>query len=697
MGSSLLRASTIFGRDMRHHFDFHERNETRDVFPILDRLNLPYYHPITNFYTNGYVVDGEEFTVAPPLDIPADYKYIFKFNMYEKSRTKYGKDKWGEFVFEGLEGTIGHWRKLEDGVYEYTPLDDILAIDKFYLNYRDTTTNTVTKLVGTLKQQFYVVSVTHFDDHKDGTSNYNDVEKAFIGTVGKTPSATLSNSGMKINSYNSGSSPYLSYAIGKFKVPQDGDYTFYIKDDDRGMLYMSENELTGNPNTDKDYLIIKNNNEVSDYSKSRSHVFANITAGTIYHFVLVCYNTGGSGYASIDYKFEYENIKDVLNNWVVNIQATEENYYKSEYVPEFYDIPDINKWRGPYIRHIDTTDILVYKAPESQPNPTRYPSYLFDALTDSAHTFVSYWFGKFAPFPHVYEWDCKREIEFTMLNFISSVNEKMNSYIEFAVSDDNETFCTNYSHFYAGQHVTGDPPLEFDTPIRGRYFRLTVFNNTEKWAGNNRGGSSISEIFLGDKISDNLKFIIPATHTKIRMSQNVKKTRAGLYFNGYGYEGEAGSTYKCTFPKGTKQFVVIGDKFENMGDADILIDGSKAGTIDKSISLEDSMSLKYSTSSYRSYYFISPQLDESREHTFSMTVTSGKIVFAGFVSNVETLNSSPDDGQDAGKGDKGKEIGVTIGIVIGVIVVVAIVVGVIIFVIKNRSHVEDSDNDTMVI
>lgn len=75
IGAEMLRASKVFNRNLRYHWNFHSSSDAditkvnSNTLKVLEEMNLKPFHPVTNIYAVGSVVDGKEFITARPYQL----------------------------------------------------------------------------------------------------------------------------------------------------------------------------------------------------------------------------------------------------------------------------------------------------------------------------------------------------------------------------------------------------------------------------------------------------------------------------------------------------------------------------------------------------------------------------------------------------------------------------------------------------
>lgn len=112
---------------MRYNWNFHSTTDeelnksTGDTFKALEEMHLKPFHPVTNVYAVGNVVDGEEFYTARPCQINPWEQVI---NLSSEMVQRENKERFGDFEFHSAifeEGRSEAWKEQTKGAYLMTP------------------------------------------------------------------------------------------------------------------------------------------------------------------------------------------------------------------------------------------------------------------------------------------------------------------------------------------------------------------------------------------------------------------------------------------------------------------------------------------------------------------------------------------------------------------------------------------------
>ncbi|OHT12329.1 hypothetical protein TRFO_17918 [Tritrichomonas foetus] len=646
-GAALLRFGKIFGFDCSGHFEFYQIGvKNQAALDAIKKLNLTPFHPVANFYTSGFVVNGEEFTTCYPFDIPYGQPYVFPFK--NLTGTHEGQGNFTLVEFECPTDRQSAWKLIDEGnfIYQYTPLNDTNFIDKFYLTYYDSTTNLNTTLVGTIRQRYFQGTRVTFS-MKD---TYNDIVKAYEAALKLTPTSVLGKNDARIPQDTSNTKNELYIYYYAIHLPA-GIYSFSLQMQDHGLFYISNTPFdpTKKPETEP---LLKGDHFVSNYGYINSEE-KEYEEGK-YYILLVAYNNGVC-YCAPGYKTKGSNqYLDITTKMTVYVTEPPADY-DPEPIPYFTEMMGTDYWELDRDFSIDTSKFVILEHPKGQdPISTGYTPYrMFDGRTDLPF-FPVWWPGVGKPrveFPHIYVIDMMTQQQFDVIKYESNggylgSHYKMHSHLEIRLSDSRDGLSNNDSIIFSGIYDTDKPEIELEKMVKGQFLKLIIKDNSiDTWDGM-KSGSNIVELSFFTKANQNkvlntTNTITPATHSQIKYSNGVNKTRDGAYYNGYGYIAPSGESIEFTFEIGVDQIIVLGDKWPEMGEATVTIDDGIPADIDRTIYSHDGQSLKFASRSARSPIYISDKLDNTTAHTMKICCTKGKIIFTGFVTNKVT--PSPPD------------------------------------------------------
>lgn len=338
----LLRAARIFGHDLRPHLEFmgynlkdaSQYNQTN--LALLDEMNLKPWYPVANAYQTGYEVNGTTFETARPFVIPAGQKKIFNFTQYTKSRPGHG-----DFEIVELRGGKGQWKKLDSGVFEYTPVNDSSVLDEWRLVYREKTTGQETITYGKIKQGSSGFAYDIYLGARPASGS-SPVE-AYKATVGRQPNISGHGQGLKFSKGQTGNDNYVVVCRGKLIAPETGSYKFYAAPDEYVLFYLSEKPLSYNPDKDTDSLILVDDRGYGEYNLNQASKSVTLTAGKSYYFCLVIYNQFGPSGAKIGYRLNDNGLKieEFANEAIVLADASGAEH---EWIPQWEEIQGLEDY-----------------------------------------------------------------------------------------------------------------------------------------------------------------------------------------------------------------------------------------------------------------------------------------------------------------------------------------------------------------
>ena len=106
-------------------------------------MNLKPFHPVTNWYAVGNVVDDEVVITARPYQIiPIEQTIDFVSSMVQRE----DKAKFGDFEFHSAQFEKEReeaWKEQSKGIYKVTPKKNLNEIEEVNVSYLDKTTNEI--------------------------------------------------------------------------------------------------------------------------------------------------------------------------------------------------------------------------------------------------------------------------------------------------------------------------------------------------------------------------------------------------------------------------------------------------------------------------------------------------------------------------------------------------------------------------
>ncbi|OHS99001.1 hypothetical protein TRFO_34611 [Tritrichomonas foetus] len=671
-GSEMLRASKIFGKNMRYHYHFHNCNDQRIGAAALEevaKLNLSNYHPVTIPYSVGYLTsDSEGFVTGRPFTIPTVGCEI-DFVRYMVKRAN--STMFGDFVFLNAtfeKGRESAWKEISKGRYLVTPKADYFEIEEVIVTYLDTTTNESIRCI------------CHFDQSNQlmNLKRYNNVGNRGIlaeyKNISESKQLPVSDEFVKMTSIpqlNNAPPGYLSMLIGTYTPPETGVYILSLTTDQEALFYLSEKPLALHPEIDAPYLTNHQKRFNLGYDSSNHSRPMVLEKNKSYHIVHLTYKTDGrgAGRSWIGYKKVGQNkFTNLPLTWISSKFISDKDKFLHQYQPKFEKIYEIDAFREITFIREDPSQWNVYKHPPGVIMTGMTPSgegreSIYDVtkgLTDqdSSTEFRTYWWrGNIPAFPHIYEIDMNETKTIKSFNVAGTINERwfgIEGCLEIKVAPYNYTVTNesyspsnyslnhNESIVWIGNYSSTNSIIDLTKEATGRYFRLTFYNNSRRWKDNHAGRTSLNEIEIGRIVYPTK--VIPMTNTKmIEKSIGWRETRAGCYYNGKGYVGTKGDTVKVTIPKGHRAFAFVGDYSPNIGYARVLVDEVLVGTIHDPVIPElEKRKLSTSSVSYKSILFYQ-HIDPSKPHTILLEVLSGEITLAAYLSDEKVLKYAEDE------------------------------------------------------
>lgn len=608
-GAQLLRASKIFGRNMHWEFNYQGYNDTDIdggrtdtlVWSLLKELNLPDFHPVSNPYATGFLDDnGTEYETVRPFQI---FGFPTEIDFNKTMRQRNRRDLFGAFVFQKAEfehGRESAWKQLSEGKYLMTPTNNQTHNEKVIVHYLDQTTQKTTKVICKFMQMTNFARYSRYSN----IGNISDVMSAYKFVLNITAKTVEEKTISKIEStqISTDRSGWLTITKGKISVPDSKSYNFSIKSDDQGLFYLSENELTSDPDLDSNYLILKQDKFNYDYTKSNhsSPIFLNQTEH--YHFLLVIFNPSNSSSVSgkgvIGYQTGKNSWADVPNSWLRGLGLTDKEIWDNQYRPNFTDMYSMDEWHGRKLIKIENitlwkvlrcpkgSAIIDSKKLEGKEDKSKTVNdVLFDDKPDTE--WRSFWFkGEIEEFPHIFDIDFGENVSFDAIEFGLTGNPALFATdsdidIRFSFNNDsivdNTSVSNNSSTNFTRRINQANNVAVFDKVIKCRYLRIRFLNNRMMWFLNLKGKTSISSISIGKYIYNNK--VRPTTVIYAEYNDKWKTTSDGHYYNRRGMIGTAGAELTFKIPKWWKEIDIIGDLYPWMGIATVTIDGEHCGTI----------------------------------------------------------------------------------------------------------------------
>ena len=624
-----IRAAHVLGVDLRPHLRFHgvdfDQQPNKDDLKKIDELHVKPWYPVCNIYQTGYEVNGQVFETSRPWILKYGEKKIFDFKQYTKSREGHGT-----FSIGDLRGGRGTWKLVREGVYEYTPpRENPSEPDEWRLTYHESETNQDIITYGRIRQEVNGNAFSRFSNIRASSGTYTPLE-AYKATKGVTASATGYGTGISIDTTNGDN--FVSVCRGTFVAPQSGNYTFYADMDDAALFYLSERQLSFDPDIDRKYLLLNDNNGHHTYNKQYASDWHILTKGKAYSFCFVIYNHGGSGRGKIGYVVDGKG--DIVDVPSANVLLPG---CKAEHLEEVWEWSP--NWEEPSGLHD------YYKAkrlapevvsvtgpqPQSSDNPV---TNLVNSNTNDI--FISKWQpgSEAAPFPHVYTLSFGTE---TQIRTVKLNNLTKQGFTTYYVVGPLDIFCDDrvVYHGHYDSREKSNATITLSEPATCRSVKVQVGDNSDIWSTKNqgKGGSAFSEISCG--VYFNADTVIPVSDGSFVFDSLWEDVSVGSYFDGRGKVGRSGGSVSCVYGKGTSELVIIGDKWYSGSSsgsqtlsanrASVYVDGKLVGTFSPDLSNKPAFGSRL----YKSPLFVISDLDKNSQHTLKIVVDSGEIALSG--------------------------------------------------------------------
>ena len=618
-----------------------------DVYPeaeleALRANNYPSYHPVANAYENGFLnEEGEFIETGRPFEISPKQGYTFDFNRFTKTRKRMNYTYSIKDVRQG-NGTL---TKITDGVYYYTPVEDVHALDQFYVTYEDDTNGQLRTSVITVKQgsdrPYYSIYTDAISD--DVVASYEHV----VNTKQLPIFTELSDNFGTRNHKRSDLNKTLCISSGTFYPSYSDTYTFSLKHRGQVLFYLSTEPLSGNPTSDSQHLVIHNTNDHTTLPTSESESGENIysvelTAHTKYYYkvVIVKPNKDFDSYVDINFKTSQQPEYAI---GPVNL------LYCPDCTPDMEDPhPFINPLEDFEFPQRYNYDRYVYldnrkyklKTKTSGLDIWDMPTQMFNGKTTGDPT--SYTFQGIWPQEFEITFDKNETFNGLYLSTMTTYGKYMNSDVTFSciVNGTKEII-------YKGVYKSASPVFRFHKYYTTDKFTIVVHNNNESKWGSVPACVSFNEFTLARFIESSGEYVVPITHTNHTIEGSSTWTRAGLYYNNKGLLLHEGSRYTININE-TEGLGVIGDIGQGLGTFDFYVDGEFYETVDTtqySNLMRVSLNSQNAKRSYQKPLCFANHLEKGN-HSVTIEVTKGTVGLAGFVSDTPPTEYSKGESND---------------------------------------------------
>lgn len=607
----VLLAGKIFGYDFRKCMEYHGWGLPQEgaYVKVLEDMHLKPWYPVVNAFQTGYDVDGTLVETARPLRIPYGRKYRFNFNTCTKSR-----EGQGSFEIVELKPGLGKWEKIENGVYDYTPVSDPSIVDEWRLVYHETTTDQTTVSYGRLK---LIITGNEFDRYADINPGSGSIIDAYRMTKGRQPSASGTGTGMRISS---ASGRYVTVSRGTIVPTQSGNYTFYAAPDEQALLYLSRRPLALDPDIDQKYrTLIDTAGWHTSYDVNKGSDWHILEAGREYYYCFVLYNSEGGGSGKIGYRINSTgNIQDFPDNRVVfnGITAKQLAEFQDDWVPqEFEDLKGMDVFTGNLWLKPVVSEVI---APQEQAG--RSTNNLVD---DNGGTiYVTKWdpADQAAPFPQNFEVRFWTKTSFDYLT-LQGCGDK-------PVQTSNLTVRCDDKILYDGPYDSRNGEWRVDYPymMNCSSVQFSFSDNSVHWSGDGKTGVCLSNIGLNTWFS--AKKALPISHPYFVWHNDWTTSQMGRYYNGIGKHGSAGAYVEFTLSSTVTEFAILGEQWYGDGSdrASVWINGERFSEFTPNLRTKpnfEKLSLRV--------LFIMRHIKLDSDYTVKIQVESGKVNLVGLL------------------------------------------------------------------
>ncbi|KAH0790590.1 Immuno-dominant variable surface antigen-like [Histomonas meleagridis] len=613
-GAEMLRASKVFGRNMKYHYNWEGIDDnalTKKAIEEIEKMKLPEFHPVTTAYGSGFLSsDTQGFITQRPFYLPNINRTIdFITTMYSISHDNFGKFEYIDAKFESTRDKF--WIKQDKGKYIRLPFTNIIDVEEVIVSYKDIITNEITRCICQFKE--YVPNAYAYRYYNIAT-NLN-VKSAYQTTVGKVPDdiIPISSTDANLAKRSDGTVDVIRFRI---RPPKNETYRFVLKAQGASQLYISKNDLYYDPSKD----FVWKTESANYWGNSRKSDPIDLKTNEVYNIAFVMYTTNAATRGWLSY---YEgNINDIRvmeEYWFVKEDIPDKDKFYSQFIPkkekiygmDLYDdvsflFNDQSKWK--VIKYPQTGSVFKDVTTSSQGNQIVDPTIdiIKSVLTDNdpaTEYRTDYWKNSIPDFPHIYEIDLGDLNEFDSIYLAVSQNTNyfdVYGYLEISISNSEEKLKLDSSIVWKGYYQSSNPTISLGKVNKGKYLKLKFYNNTKTWKDGRKGRTSISELKVGYQFYTHK--VIPITNTKvIKKSSKWLETRAGPYYNGKAFIGKPGEEIIYQIPIGQRAFGILGDYYKGIGYADVYLDDVKIGEIhDSIIPTIDNRKLKYASRAFRS-------------------------------------------------------------------------------------------------
>lgn len=178
------------------------------------------------------------------------------------------KQWFGDFEFVSCQfekGREKYWTEISNGIYWMQPKDNLLEDEEVNVSYRDKTNNEIHVVICQFTQFYSSNAVSQVTRIGGIPDDKEDLISAYRYTIQNLDENTTSfvidsfyqkSDGIANPSYtNNNVHTWISILEGKLTHPETATYIFSCTGELQIAFYLSENQLTGNPDLDAEYLL----------------------------------------------------------------------------------------------------------------------------------------------------------------------------------------------------------------------------------------------------------------------------------------------------------------------------------------------------------------------------------------------------------------------------------------------------------
>lgn len=603
------RCATVFGMDFTNYFNkFYKANLKLNVYSqeqMAFMKNLPNYEPVANFYAGG--IDG----VKTAGDYLVNFGEDIVFDLKEKTISSFDTaNKKGFEIVSVSQPLHGKIKNLEDGKYAYSFNQDYNGNSdeiKFKIKLLDGIVHEFTIYLRINYNSSKLTTYESFDAMKGGLTTEN---WQTIMTNLPNMSYTVSNNAYSyIPSYKTAKGWEVRTLDFYWKAVETGNVEFVFKQDDGLRFYFGEDFENL---VDYGYYSTYS----SDWTPENKGVKVYVEKDQFYAIRILNVNAGGTGSATIGYKYEGKNVVQMPSSEIYHPMCSNEKEYKTfVFEPKFIvskkdninlstSVTDKNSWKiieapdKEYI-HGGRTDVIErveveYKKDENgefikdehgnyieilKPYYIEVDkwTYLIDGDVGTIfHTEYGTNSIKYPtdaePYKFVVDTGKIQQFNyFTITTRTGALSVSKITKYELQISSDGVNFTT----ISAGDELAYNKNvamLKFDA-VTGRYFRLLVKGST----GNNKQFVVIAELDAG--IVSSTQKIVPATSSMLFTTDGWKNTNY-ISEEKSGYMMSNSKNQKLVFKFKGEDLAVYAAVGQGFGKADFFLDGEFYETYD---------------------------------------------------------------------------------------------------------------------